>query len=160
MNLRGALALALQRAAPLRDLDILHQFCELVLHHRVAQHAWIGRPDAEGNFHTLALAGSRSILATLCGSLDADQSRDRSPLALVWHDQKPYYSPALPPIGAFADWYLQLRQVKLQSAAIGRCCFCCTGTPKPGPATVRCSWRASCATCATCWKTGTPSNAR
>ncbi|MGC8468116.1 MAG: diguanylate cyclase domain-containing protein [Acidithiobacillus sp.] len=118
MNLRGALALALQSAAPLRDLDILHQFCELVLHHRVAQHAWIGRPDAEGNFHTLALAGSRSILATLCGSLDADQARDRSPLALVWHDQKPYYSPALPPTGAFADWYLQLRQVKLQSAAV------------------------------------------
>jgi len=116
INLRAALALL--TATPPRDLDILQQFCELVLQHKVAQHAWIGRPDAEGRFQTLALAGSRSILATLCTPLATQGGAAVTPLALAWRDQMPYYSPALPATGALAEWYAQLRQFQLRSVAV------------------------------------------
>ncbi|MBU2789656.1 diguanylate cyclase [Acidithiobacillus caldus] len=116
MNLRAALALQMVQSP--RDLDILQQFCELVLQHKVAEHAWIGRPDAEGSFQTLAVAGSRSILSSLSAPLNALDAQESTPIALVWHDQKPYYSPALPATGAFAAWYAQLRQYRMQSAAV------------------------------------------
>jgi len=111
-------ALALLMPPRLSEPELLAQFCHLVLAQGVAQLAAIVRPDAEDHIDILALAGSRAVLTDLPHSSQADSPGGKTPLALAWREQRPFYSNPLFQNPSLQAWHRRLAAHGLRSTAV------------------------------------------
>ena len=100
------------------ERDLMQRFCDSVLHNQVASFAAILLPNADGILQTVALAGSRSILAGVQCSIHADLPEGQGPLGLVWRDARPFYSSRLHNGPALRTWTERLHQQGISSTAV------------------------------------------
>jgi len=72
--------------------DLLRTLCELAVHHVHLRLAWIGQPDNEGWFQTLAAAGAAlGYLSGIRISTSVEHPEGQGPVGQCWRDQKPVY---------------------------------------------------------------------
>mgnify|MGYP001626203007 CR=1 FL=1 len=111
-------ALALLMPPRLSESELLQQFCQLVLAQDVAQLAGIVRPDADDRLDVLALAGARAVFAGMPFSSRADSPGGRTPLALAWREQRPFYSNPLFQNPSLQAWHQRMAGHGLRSTAV------------------------------------------
>ncbi|MCL5980135.1 MAG: EAL domain-containing protein [Gammaproteobacteria bacterium] len=93
------------------EADLLRSLCELAVHHAHLRLAWIGQPDRDGWFQTLAAAGAVDYLAGIRISMSAELPEGRGPVGRSWRGQKPVYifsisqSPELTPWAQRAETF-------------------------------------------------------
>lgn len=73
------------------EAELLRTLCELAVHHAHLRLAWIGQPDSDGWFQTLAAAGAVDYLAGIRISASAELPEGQGPVGRSWRDQKPVY---------------------------------------------------------------------
>ncbi|MBU2828555.1 EAL domain-containing protein [Acidithiobacillus ferriphilus] len=74
------------------EADLLRTLCELATQHAHLRLAWIGQPDDEGWFQTLAAAGAAlGYLSGIHISTSAELPEGQGPAGQSWRDQKPVY---------------------------------------------------------------------
>ena len=105
-------------APPLSESEVLQRFCQLMRTHGLAQWVAVVRPELEDRLDVLALAGSHAVLAGLSWSFDPDGDGGGAPLALVWREQRPFYSDPLFPSAALRPWRQRMAGHGLHSTAV------------------------------------------
>ena len=71
--------------------SLLQEVCDLIVQYTSSALAWIGRPDAQGDFQVLAAAGETGYLNDIKISSRADIPEGQGTTGMVWRQQKAIY---------------------------------------------------------------------
>ncbi len=99
------------------ESDLLDDLCRLGVRYAHLRLIWIGRPDAQGGFQTLAAAGETGYLEGICISSNADLPEGQGPTGRCWREHKPIYNPDTVHSANMQPWAVRAARFGLTASA-------------------------------------------
>ncbi|MHB1266854.1 MAG: bifunctional diguanylate cyclase/phosphodiesterase, partial [Acidithiobacillus ferriphilus] len=99
------------------EADLLRSLCELSVQHAHLRLAWIGQPDDEGWFQTLAAAGAVDYLSGIRISASAELPEGQGPTGQSWRDQKPIHFLSISQSPKMTPWAQRAESFEFRASA-------------------------------------------